>query len=80
MINEIKKQVTITATSNVTVSTPTGDTEVPIVYMVANMQPDGTFSINQGIQNKELYLANKQTARDDYNEFHDYVESIVEEA
>lgn len=79
MIKEIRKQVTVTTTSVAVVDTPTGKVEVPIVYMVANMQPDGTFSINEGIQDKAVYLKHKQTARDDYNAFRDYVEALAEE-
>ena len=75
MIKEIRKQVTVTTTSVAVVDTPTGKVEVPIVYMVANMQPDGTFSINEGIQDKAVYLEHKETAREDYNTLRQYAKA-----
>ena len=51
MINSLNKQLTISATSAVTVNTPTGNVNVPINYMQATIQSDGRISVNQAIQN-----------------------------
>lgn len=39
---------------------------------------NGVISISQTIINSELYKANKEQCRQDFNEFSDYVDSLIE--
>lgn len=76
MIKALNKQMTISATSVVTVNTPTGDVEVPINYMAANIKTDGQVSITEAIQNRKVYLQNIDVAKQDYDQFRDYVNEL----
>lgn len=70
MIKTISKQMTLSATSIATVSGSTGDVDVPIVFMQAQIQADGKVVISQAVQNDTVYLQNLETASKDYNEFY----------
>lgn len=77
MIKSLTKQTTVNATSVVTVSAATGDTEVPINYMSASIQTNGKFTINQAIQNEEIYFQHIDDANTDYNTFRDLVVELA---
>lgn len=79
MLKGINKQTTIAATSVVDIDSPTGKTEVPIVYMSATIQSDGKFNIGQAIQNEEIYFQNTETAKADYDKFYELALEIAKD-
>lgn len=50
----------------------------PVVYYNAQIQSDGKYNINQSVQNVELYKANKDVVKADYDEFETLVETFTE--
>ena len=80
MINSLNKQLTISATSAVTVNTPTGNVDVPINYMQATIQSDGRISVNQAIQNDEVFFKNVEDAKLDFNAFYDHVITLAKDS
>ena len=67
------KTININGTSSVEVN----GVKTPVAYFNAQIQSDGKYNINQSIQNVELYKANKDTVKEDYNEFEELVESMT---
>lgn len=79
MLKGTAKQTTLTATSVVEVNTPTGNVEVPIVYMSATIQSDGKFNIAQSIQNEEIYFQNTEIAKVDYDTFYEFALNVAKQ-
>ena len=52
--------------------------KTPVAYFNAQIQSDGKYNINQSIQNVELYKANKEAVKADYDEFEILVETYTE--
>jgi hypothetical protein len=71
---ETKKSTTITGTVNVEVE----GKKVPVAYLSASISEEGTPSLNKTIQNKELYLANKQEVTEDMREFEDMALAYIQ--
>nr|DAV69624.1 MAG TPA: hypothetical protein [Caudoviricetes sp.] len=46
--------------------------------MNASINEDGSMSVNKYIQNKDLYMANKEACNADYEEFERYVDNLME--
>lgn len=46
--------------------------------MNASINEDGSMSVNKYIQDKDVYLANKDDVDGDYKDFEDYVNSLME--
>lgn len=61
------KTINLTGQSMITVD----NVENVVVYMNATADQSGTSNISKNIQNKELYLSNKEQCRKDMNEFED---------
>lgn len=70
------KSKTITASGRSTVTVDEKD--VIAMTMNANINEDGSISINKYIQNKEIYFANQVTVDADYSEFETYVNGLAE--
>lgn len=67
------------STINWTSTTKVNEIETIVMSMNATFQEDGGISINQHIQNRELYLANKAEAEADRAEFMADIASMMEE-
>lgn len=70
------KSKTITASGRSTITV--GEKDVIAMTMNANINEDGSISINKYIQNKETYFANQETVDTDYAEFETYVNGLAE--
>lgn len=70
------KSKTITASGRSTVTVEERD--VIAMTMNANINEDGSISINKYIQNKEIYFENQATVDADYAEFETYVKGLAE--
>ena len=68
------KTISINGTSTVEVN----GVKTPVVYFNAQIQSDGKYNINQSVQNVDVYKANKDTVKADYDEFEAYVETFTE--
>ena len=68
------KTISINGTSTVDVN----GAKTPVVYFNAQIQADGKYNINQSIQNVDVYKANKDAVKVDYDEFVTYVETFTE--
>ena len=51
--------------------------DTPVAYFNTQIQANGKYNINESIENVELYKANKDTVKEDYNEFEELVESMT---
>ena len=67
------KTISINGTSAVEVN----GAKTPVAYFNAQIQANGKYNINESIENVELYKANKDTVKEDYNEFEELVESMT---
>lgn len=68
------RSTTLTGQSMITV----GGTDALVVSMNANVAENGNCpSVSKTIQNKELYLANKEACRADMAAFDDVVDTLV---
>lgn len=65
------RSITINGTSTVEVE----GVEKVVANFTANIKEDQNITINQFIQNQELYIANRTQVRKDKNDFEDYVDS-----
>jgi hypothetical protein len=52
--------------------------ETVVMTMNASINEDGSMSVNKYIQNKDLYMANKEACNADYEEFERYVDNLME--
>lgn len=68
------KTISLNGTSTVEVN----GIKTPVAYFNAQIQSDGKYNINQSIQNVELYKANKDAVKADYDEFEILVETYTE--
>ena len=68
------KTISINGTSTVEVD----GVKTPVAYLNAQIQSDGKYNINQSVQNVDVYKANKDTVKADYDEFEAYVETFTE--
>lgn len=68
------KTISLNGTSSVEVN----GVKTPVVYFNAQIQADGKYNINQSVQNVELYKANKEAVKADYDEFEVLVETYTE--
>ena len=68
------KSTTLTGQSVIAVN----GTDTIVVSMSANISENGNYpSISKTIQNKELYLTNKDVCREDISAFDDVVDSVI---
>ncbi len=74
---EVRKSTTLSGTISVEETTAEGTNTVPVVYISASIEEDGSLSTTKSIQNKEAYLANKSQVKQDINEFDDMVDSMM---
>ena len=72
----LSKAKTISVNGSSTVTVDSKDTVA--MTMNASINENGSFSINKYIQNKELYLANKDAVDADYKDFETYANSMLE--
>lgn len=75
---EVRKSITLSGTITVEQVTAEGTNMVPIVYMSASIGDDNSSSVTKSIQNKEIYLENKASVKQDISEFEDIVDSMIE--
>ena len=68
------KTININGTSSIEVN----GVKTPVAYFNAQIQSDGKYNINQSVQNVDVYKANKDTVKADYEEFEAYVETFTE--
>lgn len=68
------KTISINGTSTVEVN---GVKNI-VSYFNAQIQSDGKYNINQSVQDVELYKANKDAVKADYDEFEKLVETYTE--
>ena len=68
------KTISLNGTSTVEVN----GIKTPVAYFNAQIQSDGKYNINQSIQNVEMYKANKDAVKADYDEFEILVETYTE--
>ena len=68
------KTISINGTSTVEVN----GVKTPVAYFNAQIQSDGKYNINQSVQNVDVYKANRDAVRADYEEFEAYVETFTE--
>lgn len=64
-----KKSTTFTGTVDVETVTETGTQNVPVAYLSASIPEDGTPNVSKSIQNKELYIENKDEVDSDMAQF-----------
>lgn len=68
------KSTTLTGQSVITVN----GVDIIVVSMSANVSENGSYpSISKTIQNKEVYLSNKDDCREDIAAFDDVVDSVI---
>ena len=70
MLNSTKS-ITLTGTSVVEATAEGEMNTVPVVYMSATIGDNDTPVVTKSIQNRELYLANKEQIDKDMQEFED---------
>lgn len=73
MLNNYLKNMNLSAVSEVKYD---GKTK-PVVYMSAVINPSGSYNVNKSVQDYELYLANKEAADADMEEFEQRVDEIA---
>lgn len=69
-----KKTITATGTSTVKVQ----EKDAIAMTMNASITEEGTVAVNKYIQNKDVYIANKEAIDADFAEFEQYVDSLME--
>lgn len=72
----LSKSKTISVNGNSTVAVDGKD--VVAMTMNASINENGSFSVNKYIQNKEVYLANKDSVDADYTAFETYANGLLE--
>ena len=77
MLNSTKS-ITLTGTSVVEATAEGEMNIVPVVYMSATIGDNDTPVVTKSIQNRELYLANKEQIDKDMQEFEDTAWSLVQ--
>lgn len=77
MLNSTKS-ITLTGTSVVEATAEREMNTVPVVYMSATIGDNDTPVVTKSIQNRELYLANKEQIDKDMQEFEDTAWSLVQ--
>lgn len=76
---EAKKSITLTGTSTIEVTTAEGIQTVPVAYMSASIPDGGTQpNVTKTLQNRELYLTNKEQVKADMDEFEDMAWNLVQ--
>lgn len=68
------KTISVNGSSTVTVD----GKDVVAMTMNASINENGSFSVNKYIQNKEVYLANKDSVDSDYTAFETYANGLLE--
>jgi hypothetical protein len=68
------KTISVNGSSSVTVD----GKDVVAMTMNASINENGSFSINKYIQNKEVYIANKDSVDTDYTSFETYANGLLE--
>jgi hypothetical protein len=68
------KTISLNGTSTVQVD----GKDVVAMTMNASINENGSFSVNKFIQNKEVYLANKEKVDTDYTAFETYANGLLE--
>ena len=63
---------------NGTSSVEVNGVKTPVAYFNAQIQSDGKYNINQSVQNVDVYKANRDAVKSDYDEFEAYVETFTE--
>lgn len=64
-----KKSTTFTGTVEVETVTESGTQNIPVAYLSASIPEDGTPNVSKSIQNKELYIENKDEVDLDMAQF-----------
>lgn len=77
MLNSTKS-ITLTGTSVVEATAEGEMNTVPVVYMSTTIGDNDTPVVTKSIQNRELYLANKEQIDKDMQEFEDTAWSLVQ--
>ncbi|MEI3225514.1 MAG: hypothetical protein V8S39_00125 [Lachnospiraceae bacterium] len=77
MLNSTKS-IILTGTSVVEATAEGEMNTVPVVYMSATIGDNDTPVVTKSIQNRELYLANKEQIDKDMQEFEDTAWSLVQ--
>lgn len=77
MLNSTKS-ITLTGTSVVEATAEGEMNTVPVVYMSATIGDNDTPVVTKSIQNRELYLANKEQIDKDMQGFEDTAWSLVQ--
>ena len=77
MLNSTKS-ITLTGTSVVEATAEGEMNTAPVVYMSATIGDNDTPVVTKSIQNRELYLANKEQIDKDMQEFEDTAWSLVQ--
>lgn len=77
MLNSTKS-ITLTGTSVVEATAEGEMNTVPVVHMSATIGDNDTPVVTKSIQNRELYLANKEQIDKDMQEFEDTAWSLVQ--
>lgn len=76
---ETRKSITLTGTSTVEVMTNEGTQTVPVAYMSASIPDGGTQpNVTKTLQDRELYIANKEQVKADMDEFEDMAWELVQ--
>lgn len=78
---ETRKSITLTGNSYIETTVEGMDTKqrANIVYLSATVSADGgNISVNKTIQDKTLYLANKESCNSDMDEFETMVLGLIE--
>lgn len=68
------KTISVNGSSTVTVN----EKDTVAMTMNASINENGSFSINKYIQNKDVYLANKDSVDADYAAFETYANGMLE--
>ena len=70
MLTNLSQLISLNASSTVNLGTEAEPNIVYVAYMTATIQPDGKFSVNQAIQNKDLYVKHATEMKTDYDAFY----------
>lgn len=74
---EVRKSTTLSGTISLEEETAEGTQKIPVLYITSSISEEGLPSTTESYQNKQLYLANKETIRQDINEFKDMVDNLM---
>lgn len=73
MLENLRKSISVTAESRLTVGAGNEAKQTQAAYMSASIDDTGNISITKTITNAEAYLGNKASVRQDFADFEDAV-------